>query len=111
MDGSEDTDLPSASVDHTPHTHPASPSDSLPQSFAQYRSKAQQYGPLNGGMAKTSSHAYGAIGGSPGRQLGAVQAKQGEYFDRSQLPLRFRRTPFTDLEMDAIQTGGASLYN
>lgn len=43
-------------------------------------------------------------------ELGPIQPKQGEYFDRNELPKRFRRTPFTEAEMDAIQTGGASLY-
>jgi small subunit ribosomal protein YMR-31 len=105
------------SVDHTPHAHPASPSESLPDSFASYRSKAQQHGPLGGnggtkasGFTPTFSLSYGVIGGRPGRELGPVQPKQGEYFDRNELPARFRRTPFTEAEMDAIQTGGASLY-
>jgi small subunit ribosomal protein YMR-31 len=105
------------SVDHTPHAHPASPSESLPDSFATYRSKAQQHGPLggNGGtkaaaFTPASSLSYGVIGGRPGAELGPVQPKQGEYFDRNELPARFRRTPFTEAEMDAIQTGGASLY-
>jgi small subunit ribosomal protein YMR-31 len=105
------------SVDHTPHAHPASPSESLPDSFASYRSKAQQHGPLGGsrgsstaGSGSAPSRVYGAIGARPGRELGAIQPKQGEYFDRNELPKRFRRTPFTDAEMDAIQTGGASLY-
>ena len=105
------------SIDHTPHVHPASPSESLPDSFANYRSKAQQHGPLGGGKESSasgavspSSHSYGAVGGRPGRELGSIQPKQGEYFDRNELPKRFRRTPFTDAEMDAIQTGGASLF-
>ncbi|KAF7508260.1 hypothetical protein GJ744_009405 [Endocarpon pusillum] len=108
---------PPKSVDHTPHAHPASPSESLPDSFANYRSKAQQHGPLAGGggsrntpSAPISSLTYGAVGGRAGRKLGPVQPKQGEYFDRNELPIRFRRTAFTEAEMEAIQTGGASLY-
>lgn len=89
----------------------------MPDSFANYRSKAQQHGPLAGGggrkttlSAPISSLTYGAVGGRAGRELGPVQPKQGEYFDRNELPMRFRRTPFTEAEMEAIQTGGASLY-
>ena len=98
------------SPDHSPHAHPASPSDSLPDSFATYRSKAQQHGPLGGRRAGGPSGSYGAIGGTPGRDLGPVQPAKGEYFDRDELPRRFRRTPFTEAEMEAIDTGGASVY-
>lgn len=99
-----------ASVDHTPHAHPASPSQSLPDSFAAYRSKAQQHGPLNS-PGRASALSYGAIGGSPGVSLGPVQPKKGEFFDRQELPSRFHRLPWSELEIEAIETGGASLYN
>ncbi|KAJ6155089.1 hypothetical protein N7470_005655 [Penicillium chermesinum] len=48
------------SVDHTPRVHPAAPTSSLPDSFAAYREKAQQHGPL--GRAQFT----GTIGGTPG---------------------------------------------
>ncbi|KAK5053765.1 hypothetical protein LTR84_001726 [Exophiala bonariae] len=82
-----------------------------PNSFATYRSKAQQHGPL-GGNAKASTSGfttYGAIGGSAGRSLGSVQPKEGEVFDRNDLPKRFWRTQWTDEEIDAVTSGGATL--
>ncbi|KAI9852881.1 MAG: hypothetical protein M1838_004440 [Thelocarpon superellum] len=97
-----------ASVDHTPQAHPASPSETLPESFATYRSKAQQHGPLNHRSASSSSH--GAIGGHPGGSLGPVDPPQGQYFDRTELPPRFQQMPWTQAEIDAVETGGASLF-
>ena len=120
-----DADELSESVDHTPTPHPASPSHSLPDSFASYRSKAQQHGPLAGQsqqplpsssqqipLPTSTSHplAYGAIGGHSGHSLGTVKAPEGLYFDRSELPKRFQQTPWTQAEMDAIDTGGASMW-
>ncbi|EXJ58856.1 hypothetical protein A1O7_06286 [Cladophialophora yegresii CBS 114405] len=114
---------PPKSVDHTPHAHPASPTDSLPESFASYRSKAQQHGPLRGGNGNggggptpsfsaptTSSVTYGRIGGHAGRELGPVEPKKGEFFDRDELPKRFRRTPWSEEEIEAITSGGASMF-
>jgi len=43
--------------------------------------------------------------------LGPIKPKDGEVLDRNELPKRFRRTPWTDEEIDAIQTGGATLYD
>ena len=106
------TDRYAESVDHTPHVHPAAPSSSLPDSFANYRSKAQQHGPLGGQSslpAASSTGSYGAIGGHSGHELGSIQPKKGEFFDRSELPARFRRTPWTEEEMEAITSGGASM--
>ncbi|MCJ1364773.1 hypothetical protein MMC16_003890 [Acarospora aff. strigata] len=98
-------------LDHTPHVHPASPTETLPDSFASYRSKAQQHGPLtHGSSSSSSSLAYGAIGGHAGSSLGSVTPPKGQYFDRNELPARFRRTPWTQDEMDAIETGGASMF-
>lgn len=105
-----------ASVDHTPHAHPAAPNQSLPEgfgtpsssssssssSFSSYRDKAQQHGPL--GRSST-----GSVGGASGHSLGSVAPKSGEFFDRSELPLRFRRTPYSQAEIDAIETGGATM--
>ncbi|KAJ9607952.1 hypothetical protein H2200_008031 [Cladophialophora chaetospira] len=119
------------SVDHTPHAHPASPTHSLPESFASYRSKAQQHGPLGGGGSNgggggggsssggappsfsaptTSSVTYGRIGGTAGRSLGSVKPKEGEFFDRTELPKRFQRTAWSEEEIEAVTSGGASLF-
>lgn len=53
---------------------------------------------------------YGAIGGTPGRKLGSIQPKEGEFFDRSELPKRFQKRAWTDAEIDAVTSGGASLW-
>jgi small subunit ribosomal protein YMR-31 len=97
--------------------HPASPSESLPESFASYRQKASQHGPMmrnnsSGGAAaaQAPTQVYGAIGGSTARMLGSVQPKEGEVWDRNELPKRFRRTVFSEAEMEAIESGGASLF-
>ncbi|EEH08850.1 conserved hypothetical protein [Histoplasma capsulatum var. duboisii H88] len=97
------------SVDHSPRAHPASPSSELPESFATYRAKAQQHGPLNY-SAQTNGIYGGAIGGQPGASLGSVEPKKGEYFDRNELPERFRRLTWSQEEIDAVETGGASLF-
>ncbi|TVY50042.1 hypothetical protein LOCC1_G000137 [Lachnellula occidentalis] len=99
-----------SSVDHTPHAHPASPSHELPAdfsknsspSFSSYRQKAQQHGPLG-------RSGEGSIGSQSGHSLGSVAPAKGEFFDRSELPARFRRTPIDMSEIDAIETGGATL--
>ena len=88
-------------VDHTPVAHPASPMPTLPESFASYRQKAQQHGPLN--------QQYG-IGATPGGSLGPIEAGKGNFFDRSELPQRFRRLAWTQAEIDAVESGGASLF-
>jgi small subunit ribosomal protein YMR-31 len=109
-----------ASVNHTPHAHPASPSHTLPEgfasasstsssssaSFSSYRQQAQQHGPLG---RKSSQVADGSLGSHSGHSLGSVASAKGEYFDRNELPARFRRKPFTQDEIDAIETGGATL--
>jgi len=88
--------------------HPASPTGSLPESFASYRSKAQQHGPLN---TQQQTRSFGGlVGGKSGSSLGSVQPKKGEYFDRDELPARFRRTTFSQAEIDAVESGGASLF-
>ncbi|KAK2749642.1 hypothetical protein FQN57_005864 [Myotisia sp. PD_48] len=98
-----------ASIDHTPQPHPASPTHRLPDSFVTYRAKAQQHGPLND-PSRPSAIAYGAVGGNTGASLGSVQPKAGEFFDRSELPARFGRMPWSQAEIDAIETGGASMF-
>lgn len=121
-----------ASVDHTPHVHPASEQSALPdsfaESFAKYRSRAQQHGPLKTQSSSYSSSAgqtsmsagiggvggsqtYGTIGGVTGASLGSVKPAAGEYFDRNELPKRFRRMAWTESEIEAVDSAGASMWN
>ncbi|KXJ96664.1 ribosomal protein YMR-31 [Microdochium bolleyi] len=98
-------------IDHTPKPHPEAPGKALPGSFgsspngnshvsfSSYRDGAQQHGPLR----KTLGLASGAA-------LGPVNPPQGQYFDRNELPLRFRRAPLDLAEIEAIETGGATLF-
>ncbi|KAF2718609.1 hypothetical protein K431DRAFT_287492 [Polychaeton citri CBS 116435] len=102
-------------VDHTPHAHPASPSNELPESFAQYRNRVQSHGPLGGQRSASSaaapaaaSNVTGRIGGQSGRSLGPVEPKQGQFWDRNELPQRFRRTPWSLAEIEAVESGGAT---
>ncbi|CAA9964300.1 hypothetical protein CFE70_007042 [Pyrenophora teres f. teres 0-1] len=94
-------------IDHTPHVHPASPTNELPSSFKAYRKKAQQHGPLN---HIPSVFVGGHIGGSAGRNLGPVEAGKGFYFDRSELPQRFQPASLTLAEMELLESGGASQF-
>ncbi|GAB7348239.1 hypothetical protein MBLNU459_g6232t1 [Dothideomycetes sp. NU459] len=96
-------------IDHTPHAHPASPSHELPDSFANYRQKAQQHGPLNSRPSSASQYG-GYIGRYSGGSLGPVSPAKGEFFDRTELPARFQRAPWSQAEIDAIESGGASLF-
>ncbi|KAI1374746.1 hypothetical protein F4677DRAFT_154610 [Hypoxylon crocopeplum] len=104
-------------VDHSPHPHPASPTGALPANFASqgngnshssfstYRDHAQQHGPLR----KTIGAANG-IGAQAAAHLGPVEPPKGVFFDRNELPERFRRTPLTAAEIEAVETGGATLF-
>lgn len=58
----------------------------------------------------TTTSPYGAIGGHSGRELGSVQPQKGEFWDRNELPSRFHRARWTEAEIEAIESGGASLY-
>ncbi|KAI1164746.1 hypothetical protein F5B18DRAFT_614316 [Nemania serpens] len=96
-----------SNVDHSPQPHPASPTGSLPTNFgngnthttfSSYRDSAQQHGPLRK-----------SIGSQAASRLGPIVVPQGFYADRNQLPERFRRTPLTLAEIEAIETGGATL--
>lgn len=115
----------SPDIDHTPAAHPAAPDHALPESFAQYRNRAIQHGPLGGqqqqqeqrqaGSVSQSVGApaiqpYGGIGGKSGKELGSIQPGKGEVFDREELPARFRRRPYTEAEIEAVDTAGASLW-
>lgn len=103
---------PPAKIDHSPQPHPASPTGSLPAgfgaggnshtSFSSYRDSAQQHGPLR--------KSVGRIGGAPGSALGPVAAPKGQFFDRSELPARFRRAPIDLAEIEAVESGGAALF-
>lgn len=119
------TNTKTENVDHSPQPHAASPTHSLPDSFASYRSRVQQHGPMGGNKDKpvaassssssssSSIHpslSYGPIGGTPARRLGSIQPKDGEYFDRSDLPKRFARLQWSDEEMEAITSAGASMW-
>jgi len=100
-------------IDHTPKPHPEAPTaNALPgsfgsvpssgnshNSFSSYRDSAQQHGPLG----KT-------VGLASGAALGSVKPPQGQYFDRNELPQRFRRAPLDLAEIEAIETGGATLF-
>ncbi|KAI1389211.1 uncharacterized protein F4822DRAFT_272887 [Hypoxylon trugodes] len=102
-------------VDHTPQPHPASPSGALPSnfggngnshaSFSSYRDHAQQHGPLRKTIGATNG-----VGSRSASQLGSVEPPKGVYFDRNQLPERFRRIPLTAAEIEAVETGGAALF-
>jgi hypothetical protein len=106
-----------SSVDHTPHPHPASPTHSLPEtwasgsqssshtSFSSYRDHAQQFGPLR----KTIKSADG-IGGHSGAELGPIKPPQGYAFDRNELGPRYRRVPLTPAEIEVIESGGAAAF-
>ena len=98
-----------------PHPHPESPTHSLPDSFVNYRSKAQQHGPLGGHNRPQKPspgggvQPYGAIGGHTGHELGSVRPSKGEVWDRSDLPRRFGRMSWSEEEIEAIELGGANV--
>lgn len=103
-----------SSLDHKPRVHAASPSHQLPAdfirsnptpSFSSYRQQAQQHGPLG----RIKSNGESRIGSTSGFSLGPVIATNGEYFDRSELPSRFHKSRIDLVEIDAIETGGATL--
>jgi small subunit ribosomal protein YMR-31 len=73
-----------------PRVHPASPTGQLPSSFQAYRAKAIQHGPL-----ATGKHAEAARGLVPAR---------------SQLESRYRYMAMSAEEMEAVETGGATLF-
>lgn len=102
-----------AAVDHTPRAHPASPTHSLPSdfsgthnSFSEYRQRSQQYGPLRRTLTRTSDS---GIGGAPAAALGSIEPGKGMFFDRDELPARFRRSAWSIEEIEAIESGGATL--
>ncbi|KAI5282928.1 hypothetical protein KEM54_002461 [Ascosphaera aggregata] len=98
-----------SSIDHSPKPHPMSPAHHLPDSFKTYRAKAQQHGPLAARTAFNSGGNGGGVGNSAGASLGSIEPRAGEVFDRSELPRRFHRLAWSEAEIEAIETGGASL--
>ncbi|KJZ72012.1 hypothetical protein HIM_08573 [Hirsutella minnesotensis 3608] len=111
-----------SSIDHSPKPHPASPTGTLPEafsaygngsaatrhaSFSSYRDHAQQHGPLQKTIRSIEEVGIGGVSGS---QLGPVEPPKGVYFDVSDLPARFRRTPVDITEIEAIESGGAALF-
>ncbi|KAJ4996571.1 hypothetical protein K4K48_008330 [Colletotrichum sp. SAR 10_66] len=107
-----------SSVDHTPAPHPASPTGTLPPnfgngsaparhtSFSSYRDHAQQHGPLQ----RSIRNGEPGIGGTSGHEMGSVMPASGIFFDRSELPARFRRQPLDLAEIEAVESGGAALF-
>jgi small subunit ribosomal protein YMR-31 len=82
------------SIDHAPRPHPAAPTKALPNSFAEYRKKAQQHGPLGGYKATTAP---------------SISPSKGQVSDRSELPPRFWRLTLSKEEMEVIESGGAAM--
>ncbi|KAL8662194.1 MAG: hypothetical protein Q9202_004950 [Teloschistes flavicans] len=122
-----------AAEEEPPSPHPASPTHDLPESFASYRSNAQQHGPLarQSQSAPSSafssspssqqssrpasqspvpaSRAYGRIGGHSGHSLGRVEPGEGMVMDKSELPKRFQGLAWTEEEIEGVELGGANL--
>ncbi|KAH6695683.1 hypothetical protein F5X68DRAFT_31387 [Plectosphaerella plurivora] len=106
-----------SSIDHTPRPHPESPTGTLPEgfgtssgrssNFSSYRQHAQQHGPL---QKTIRIDAQTGVGGASGYDLGSVAAPKGMFFDSSELPARFRRQPIPLAELEAVESGGASLF-
>jgi hypothetical protein len=104
-----------AAVDHTPKPHPASPTNSLPAnftgrasySFSEYRQRSQQYGPLQKTWTRLSED---GIGAAPAAALGSIEPAKGMFFDRDELPARFRRSVLSPEEIEVIESGGASVF-
>lgn len=46
-----------------------------------------------------------------GHELGSVTPPRGVFFDRNELPERFRRRPIDMAEIEAVDSGGAALVN
>lgn len=84
------------SIDHTPRKHPQDPHSALPNSFAEYRARAQQHGPLTGYRSASSSAGSGKF-----------QPRSNMPLDRNELPKRFWRLPISSAEIEAVQSGGA----
>ncbi|PSR92044.1 hypothetical protein BD289DRAFT_352187, partial [Coniella lustricola] len=99
-----------SSVDHTPQPHPASPTNSLPKnfgetshvSFSEYRQRSQQYGPLRNTWTRSADS---GIGGAPAAALPSISPAKGIFFDRDELPARFRRSVWSAEEIEAIESG------
>lgn len=81
---------------HDPQPHPQAPDNTLPKpitDFKRYRANAQQHGPL------------ARAGHFPSRQNNNnnnSSEQQDVYFDRNELPARFRRSVLSAEEIEAI---------
>lgn len=102
-------------MDHTPQPHPASPTSSLPSdftsspshtSFSEYRDRSQQHGPLRRTWTRLAD---AGIGGAAAAALPSIKPANGMFFDRDELPARFRRRVWSAEEIEAVESGGASV--
>ncbi|CAG9948816.1 unnamed protein product [Clonostachys rosea f. rosea IK726] len=108
---------PTASIDHTPKPHPASPDGKLPASFVSTLPPATPPSaptatmPAARSLQKSIRYSEtNGVGGTSGSALGSVAAPAGMYFDTSELPARFRRAPIELEEIEAVESGGAALF-
>jgi len=42
--------------------------------------------------------------------MGPIAPPKGVFFDRNELPARFRRAPLTAAEIELVETGGAAAF-
>lgn len=61
-------------------------------------------------MRKTVTSGNVGIGSMTGAELGPVTPSKGVVFDRNELPARFRRSPISLAEIEAVETGGAAAF-
>ncbi|GKT94443.1 ribosomal protein ymr-31 [Colletotrichum tofieldiae] len=85
-------------------TIPSSPTGKLPANFGNGSAS-----PSTPTSAPTRSISSG-VGGTSGHNLGPVVPPSGIFFDRSELPARFRRQPLDLAEIEAVESGGAALF-
>ena len=52
----------------------------------------------------------GAIGARSGHELGDIQPPEGTAFDRSELPRKYGRMVWSESEIEAVESGGASQW-
>ncbi|KAJ4401521.1 hypothetical protein N0V82_010860, partial [Gnomoniopsis sp. IMI 355080] len=64
------------------------------------------HGPLRRTLTRL---AEAGIGGAPAAALPSITPTKGMFFDRDELPARFRRRSWSPEEIEAIESGGASV--
>lgn len=74
-------------------------------SFAAYRSRAYQHGPLH-----QASFMRALANSRSGASEKALNSR-GEYIDHGDLSSQTHHLPWTEAEIDAIESGGASLLS